>query len=84
MTTANGTVKKQVLRDTVLRAARNYFSQLDHQDPSEVYELFLGEVEAPLLDMTMEFCRGNQTKAATVLGINRGTLRKKLKKYGKN
>jgi Fis family transcriptional regulator, factor for inversion stimulation protein len=84
ITTANGTVKKQLLRDSVLRAARNYFSQLEQQDPTEVYELFLGELEAPLLDVTMEFCRGNQTKAATILGINRGTLRKKLKKYGKN
>ena len=84
ITTANGTVKTQLLRDSVLRAARNYFSQLDQQDPTEVYELFLGELEAPLLDVTMEFCRGNQTKAATILGINRGTLRKKLKKYGKN
>ena len=30
----------------------------------------------------MQYTRGNQTRAATMLGINRGTLRKKLKKYG--
>ena len=84
ITTTNGMVKTQLLRDSVTRAARKYFSQFDKdENPSEVYDLFLGEVEAPLLDIIMEFCRGNQTKAANILGINRGTLRKKLKKYGK-
>jgi len=41
-------------------------------------------MERPLLDLTMQFTRGNQTRAANLLGINRGTLRKKLKKYGMN
>ena len=44
--------------------------------------MVLAEVEAPLLETVMEFTRGNQTKASTLLGLNRGTLRKKLKKYG--
>jgi len=44
----------------------------------------LSEVEAPLLDIIMQHTRGNQTRAANMLGINRGTLRKKLKKYGMN
>ena len=38
----------------------------------------------PLLDMVMQYTRGNQTRAALMMGINRGTLRKKLKKYGMN
>ncbi|RND30066.1 helix-turn-helix domain-containing protein, partial [Vibrio parahaemolyticus] len=38
----------------------------------------------PLLDTIMQYTRGNQTRAATMMGINRGTLRKKLKKYGMN
>ena len=42
----------------------------------------LAEVEHPMLDMVMQYTRGNQTRAANMLGINRGTLRKKLKKYG--
>ncbi|MCT8265622.1 Fis family transcriptional regulator, partial [Proteus terrae] len=42
------------------------------------------EVEQPLLDMVMQYTRGNQTRAAQMMGINRGTLRKKLKKYGMN
>ena len=42
----------------------------------------LAEVEHPFLDMVMQYTRGNQTRAANMLGINRGTLRKKLKQYG--
>ena len=49
------------------------------------YELVLAEVEQPLLDMVMQYTRGNlKTRAAQMMGINRGTLRKKLKKYGMN
>lgn len=82
--TANGTIKPQLLRDAVKRAVSNFFSELDGQDTQEVYEMVLCEVEAPLLDIIMQHTRGNQTRAANMLGINRGTLRKKLKKYGMN
>ena len=82
--TANGTIKPQLLRDAVKRAVTNFFSHLDGQEASEVYEMVLSEVEAPLLDIIMQHTRGNQTRAANMLGINRGTLRKKLKKYGMN
>jgi Fis family transcriptional regulator len=44
--------------------------------------MFLQEVETPLLETVMAYVRGNQSKAAELLGINRGTLRKKLKMYG--
>jgi len=46
--------------------------------------MVLSEVEAPMLDIIMQYTRGNQTRAAIMMGINRGTLRKKLKKYGLN
>ncbi|MCG7533139.1 DNA-binding transcriptional regulator Fis [Psychrobium sp. MM17-31] len=81
---ANGTVRPQLLRDSVKRAVSNFFAQLDGEEPTEVYEMVLCEMERPLLDLTMQFTRGNQTRAANLLGINRGTLRKKLKKYGMN
>ncbi|ONG13090.1 Fis family transcriptional regulator [Escherichia coli] len=55
-----------------------------NQDVNDLYELVLAEVEQPLLDMVMQYTRGNQTRAALMMGINRGTLRKKLKKYGMN
>ncbi len=75
-------VTNKPLRDSVKQALKNYFSQLDGHDVNDLYELVLAEVEHPMLDMVMQFTRGNQTRAATMLGINRGTLRKKLKKYG--
>ena len=70
------------LRDSVKFAIKNYLLQLDGQDVNDLYELVLAEVEHPMLDMVMQYTRGNQTRAANMLGINRGTLRKKLKKYG--
>ncbi len=75
-------VTNKPLRDSVKQALRNYFAQLDGQDVNDLYELVLSEVEHPMLDMLMQYTRGNQTRAALMLGINRGTLRKKLKKYG--
>ena len=73
-------VTNKPLRDSVKQALRNYLSQLDGQDVNDLYELVLAEVEHPMLDMIMQYTRGNQTRAANMLGINRGTLRKKLKK----
>lgn len=72
----------QTLRDNVHRALRNYFAHLDGQPVTDVYQMVLSEVEAPLLETVMEYTRGNQTKASVLLGLNRGTLRKKLKTYG--
>ncbi|PCI65300.1 MAG: DNA-binding transcriptional regulator Fis [Gammaproteobacteria bacterium] len=72
------------LRESVEIAMKNYFSQLEEQQPVDLYNLVLAEVEAPLMESVMKFTRGNQTKASEVLGLNRGTLRKKLKAYGLN
>lgn len=74
----------QPLRDSVRKAVKNYLQQLNGQDVNDVYELVLSEIEAPLLEEIMQYTRGNQTRAALMMGINRGTLRKKLKKYGMN
>ena len=82
-TIVNNSQPKQI-RDSVKQAINSFLRQLDGQDPEELYELVLSEVEAPLLEEVMTYTRGNQTRAATMLGINRGTLRKKLKKYGMN
>lgn len=69
------------LRVHVERIVRDYFDALDGEVPSDVYELILQEVELPLLTVVLEKTRGNQSKSAKILGLNRGTLRKKLKKY---
>jgi len=70
------------LREHVENAMANYFKHLDGQPVTDVYQLVLSEVEAPLLEQVMKYVRNNQTKAAHLLGLNRGTLRKKLKQYG--
>ncbi|WP_409521357.1 DNA-binding transcriptional regulator Fis [Psychrobacter sp.] len=70
------------LRAHVERVVRQYFSMLDDEMPTDLYELILKEIEQPLLAVVLEKSRGNQTKCAQMLGLNRGTLRKKLKTYG--
>ncbi len=80
---ANETVtESQPLSYSVERAMNNYFKQLDGQPASNIYQMVLNEIEAPLLKAVMEYTRDNQTKASEVLGLNRGTLRKKLKQHG--
>ncbi|WP_210247472.1 DNA-binding transcriptional regulator Fis [Pleionea sediminis] len=80
----NPVTEQPTLRESVNTAIKNYFDSLDGQTPSELYDMVLAEIEAPLLERVMEYTRGNQTKAAIILGLNRGTLRKKLKIYGLN
>jgi Fis family transcriptional regulator len=58
-----------------------YFKDLDGHGTENLYDLVLREVEHPLLESVMQYTRGNQSKAAALLGINRGTLRKKLKNH---
>jgi Fis family transcriptional regulator len=62
-------------------ALHRYFKDLNGQKPGDLYDLVLSEVEAPLFKSVMDYASGNQTQAAQVLGINRATLRKKLKHY---
>jgi len=62
-------------------ALRNYLKSLNGHRPAELYQLVMGEVEKPLFKTVMEYTAGNQSEAADILGINRGTLRKKLKNY---
>ncbi len=74
--------KPQPLSNAVQKALANYLQQLNGQDVNDLYELVLSELERPLLEEVMKYTRGNQTRAANLMGINRGTLRKKLKQYG--
>lgn len=82
--TSQDQVTHKPLRDLVKSSLKGYLAQLNGQEVVDLYDLVLAEVEQPLLDTIMQHTRGNQTRAATMLGINRGTLRKKLKKYGMN
>lgn len=69
------------LRAQVETALQDYFLRLDGYTPAHLYKMVLKEVEPPLLATVMRHTRGNQTRAAEMLGINRTTLRKKLKQY---
>ena len=74
--------EQQPLKNSVQQALQNYFSKLGDSIANNVYEMVLAEVETPLLDIVMKYTKGNQSKAAILLGLSRGTLRKKLKIYG--
>ncbi|MEW9899821.1 DNA-binding transcriptional regulator Fis [Chitinivorax sp. PXF-14] len=65
----------------VKRAMEQYFQDLDGEAPAAIYEMVLACVEKPLLEVVLAQAKGNQTRAAELLGINRNTLRKKLKEY---
>ena len=69
------------LADSVRASVRQYLEELDGQLSTDVYQMVLAEIEAPLLEEIMAYTRHNQTKASIMLGLNRGTLRKKLKQY---
>lgn len=69
------------LKAQVEKELHQYFDILDGQKPCELHDLVIGQVEEALFKVVMEYCGGNQSKAAAYLGINRGTLRKKLAHY---
>lgn len=74
--------RKQPLCGCIKTSLEFYFSDLEEETPANLYQLVLQEVEKPLFEAVLKHTRGNQTKAAEVLGINRTTLRKKLEIYG--
>ena len=58
-----------------------YFNTLNGDRPGDLYDLVISEVERPLFKAVLDYTEGNQSQAAGILGINRGTLRKKLRTY---
>ncbi len=72
----------EALSQQVIRAVKGYLSTVNHKSANlNLYQLIVEEVEAPLFRTVMEMTRYNQSKAARVLGVSRGTLRTKLKRY---
>jgi Fis family transcriptional regulator, factor for inversion stimulation protein len=74
--------KELPLRNHAERALSDYFTSLNGHRPAHLYDLVLREVEEPLFRVVLDYAEGNQSRAAVILGINRGTLRKKLKELG--
>ncbi|MFZ2508748.1 MAG: DNA-binding transcriptional regulator Fis [Steroidobacteraceae bacterium] len=78
----NGHAREIPLRAHTEQALSIYFDSLNGHRPGRLYDLVIREVELPLFQAVMHYAEGNQSRAATILGINRGTLRKKLREYG--
>ena len=72
----------QPLCGCVEKALTNYFDDLDGQDASELYELVISQTEKPLFEIVLKHYNGNISHAAQALGLNRGTVLGRLKKYG--
>jgi two-component system nitrogen regulation response regulator GlnG len=71
------------LADAVELHLARYFATFGRDLPPDgLFDRVLAEVERPLLRLSLAAARGNQLKAARLLGINRNTLRKKLTERG--
>jgi Fis family transcriptional regulator, factor for inversion stimulation protein len=75
------TVPATSLSDSVHMTLSQFFQELDGHCPDNLYDMVLQQVEEPLLRLVMSYVDGNQSRAAECLGLNRGTLRKKLQAY---
>lgn len=76
----HGITEEKTLHASVERHLTTYFNQFnDDLPPPGLYHRILREIEEPLLVATLSATRGNQIKAAELLGLNRNTLRKKIK-----
>jgi len=78
---SNGTLIHQTLKESTETALKKYFETLNGNAPNDLYKLVINEVEPPLIEAVMAFTNKNQSQAANILGINRSTLRKKLKLF---
>jgi Fis family transcriptional regulator len=76
--------RKVLLSTHVKNSLERYFYDLNGEKTTDVYEMVISEVERPLLEIVMRHVKSNQCRAAELLGINRNTLRKKLKHYKLN
>jgi Fis family transcriptional regulator len=75
-------VNESDLARAVRKSLDIYFRDLDGERPAPLYDMVIANVEMPLIQDILERVDGNQTQAAELLGMNRNTLRKKMKLYG--
>lgn len=74
-------MNKSELAKSVKSSLDQYFKDLDGEPPHALYDMVLSCIEKPLLEYTLQYASGNQSKAADILGLNRNTLRKKIQQY---
>ena len=79
--TAQGLKQDQGLQDLVYNLVTHFLAENKSKKIDDLYDMILAEVEPPLLQAVMERKRGNQLQAAKLLGLSRGTIRKKLQRY---
>jgi len=72
---------EETLAQAVTRCTRQYLHQLGYAKATNLHQYMLEQTEPPLLVLAMERCHGNQLKVAEMLGLNRNTVRKLLRKY---
>lgn len=75
-------VRETTLAECMALSVRRYLDDLGTSEANDLYALFLGEMELPLLREVMAWADGNQSRAAQTLGMSRATLRKKLTTHG--
>lgn len=73
--------KEPALQELVYNLVSRFLAENKNKNIQDLYDMILSEVEPPLLQAVMEKRRGNQLQAAKLLGISRGTIRKKLLRY---
>lgn len=74
--------RRPPLRNFIQETLKDYFEHLDPKVlATDLYDMVIKEVEIPLLEATLLYTKGNQFKAASLLGISRNTLRRKLALY---
>lgn len=79
-------VKKDCIRDLAFIKDRviELESSLFKEKKGVLYKTILEAIEKPLFEQALERCEGNQLRAARILGINRNTMRAKIRKLGIN
>lgn len=65
----------------VREVMEKYFRDMDGHQPTDLYELILAQIEKPLFETVLDYTGGNVSRAAEMLGLNRGTFRNRLSKY---
>ena len=67
------------LTDCVRRSLERYFKDMDGEKPTSIYDMVLKNIEKPMIETVLGKAEGSQSLAAEMLGINRNTLRKKMR-----